>query len=236
MPRTLPALALRTQVLFPGQITQVTVGRGPSVAALDLHLDRKVDLVATLQLDPGLENPGPDDVAKVGVLCRVLRTMNLPDGSVRALVEVLSRCTVSDFHEAEREGTCCVPGRFAGPASDTKAVQAATRRVIELAREIFATSSPEKPPDALERALELHQEPERVCDHLAPQVGVIPAEAQELLEEPDLAKRMERLAWFMERSQQYALLKRTIADDVQKQMDAGQREYQLREQLKAIQK
>ncbi|MBM4389523.1 MAG: endopeptidase La [Deltaproteobacteria bacterium] len=236
MARYVPTVALRKQALFPGQITQLTFARGPSVSALDAHLDQKLDLVCVLQTDPGLENPGPEDVAKVGVLARVHRTMNLPDGGVRALVEVGERCTVSDFHESQNLGTCCTPGRFVTQPGDPKLVQAATKRVIELARDVFNTSATDKPPDALDKAIEMQSEPGRVCDHLASQIGIVPPEAQELLAEPSLVKRLERLAWFMERAQQYAVLRRRIADDVQKQMDAGQREYQLREQLKAIQK
>ncbi len=236
MARPFPTVVLRNVVLFPGTITNITVGRGPSVAALDAHLDRKVELVCVLQPDAGLENPGPNDVAPVGVLVRVLRTLNLADGSVRALVEVLDRCLVTAFEDAEEGGTRCVPGRFITKPGDPKQAQAAEKRVRELAPEVLSAGATEKPPEALARALELNLGPERICDHLAPQLGLAAAEAQELLGEVDLVKRLERMVWFLERAREYGLLKTRIAAEVQRAMDENQREYHLREQLKAIQK
>ncbi|GDX83041.1 Lon protease [Deltaproteobacteria bacterium] len=236
MPRYSPALALRNLVLFPGTITNITIGRGPSVLAMDVHLDKKLDLICVLQPDAGLENPGPGDVAKVGVLARILRTLNLPDGSVRAMVEVIERCTLTDFHDTPEGGTCATPGRFITKTGDLKGVQAAEKRVRELAPDVLTMTAPDKPPEALLRALELNVGPERVVDHLAPQVGLVAAESQELLAEPDLAKRLERLVWFLERAREYGILKTRIAAEVQRAMDESQREYHLREQLKAIQK
>ena len=236
MPRYFPALPLRSLVLFPGMLTNVTVGRGPSVAAMDAHLDKKLDLVGVLQPDGGLENPGPDDVARTGVLLKIQRTMNLPDGSVRALVEVGERCVVSEFQEHAEYGNRCVAGRFVLQPGDPKRVQAAERRVRELGPEVLAVHAQEKPPEPLGRAIDFNLGAERVSDHLAPQIGLTPLEAQELLDEPRLPERLERLVWFLERASEYGKLKVRIAADVQKAMDESQREYHLREQLKAIQK
>lgn len=236
MPRYFPAVPLRNVVLFPGMLTNVTLGRGPSVAALDAHLDKKLDLVCILQPDAGLENPGPEDVAKVGVTTRVLRSLNLADGSVRVLVEVLDRCVIGDFQESPDLGLCCAPGRFQTQPGDPKQVQAAEKRIRELAVEVLALLGPDKPPEPLTRALDLIEGAERVCDHLAGQIGLAPEEAQEILAEPKLPVRLERLVWFLERAREYGLLKHRIAAEVQRAMDENQREYHLREQLKAIQK
>ncbi len=236
MPRYFPAVPLRNVVLFPGMLTNVTFGRGPSVAALDAHLDKKLDLVCVLQPDAGLENPGPNDVAQVGVTTRVLRSLNLADGSVRVLVEVLDRCTITNFQESPDLGLCCSPGRFQTQPGDPKHVQAAEKRVRELAGEVLALLGPEKPPEPLTRALDLIEGAERLCDHLAAQIGLAPTEAQELLAEPKLPIRLERLVWFLERAREFGLLKHRIGAEVQRAMDENQREYHLREQLKAIQK
>jgi ATP-dependent Lon protease len=236
MPRYFPALPLRSLVLFPGMLTNVTVGRGPSVAAMDAHLDKKLDLVGILQPDAGLENPAAGDVADVGVFLKVLRTMNLPDGSVRALVEVGDRCGVSDFQDHGDQGHRCVPTRFALQPGDPKRVQAAERRVRELGPDVLTAQATEKPPDALVRTLDFNEGAERLADHLSPQIGLTALEAQELLSEPRLPERLERLVWFLERANEYGKLRQRIATEVQKAMDESQREYHLREQLKAIQK
>ena len=236
MARYVPAVPLRNQVLFPGSLAHVTIGRGPSVSALDAHLDRKLDLVFTLQPDAGLENPGPADVAPVGVIGKVLRSLNLPDGGVRVLVEVIARCALADFHEGSDMGTVCTKAPFPTRAGDPKVVQAAEKRVRELAPEVLALLGPDRPPESLTRAVELIADAERLGDHLAAQIGLAPAEAQELLAEPNLGVRLERLVWFLERARQFGLLKQRVAAEVQRAMDENQREYHLREQLKAIQK
>ena len=203
---------------------------------MDAHLDKGPDLICVLQPDAGLENPGPADVAAVGVLVRIVRTMNLPDGSVRAMVEVLDRCTVTDFHEAPDAGTRATAGRFVTKPGDLRSAQAAEKRVRELAPEVMALAAAERPPEALARVQDLNVGPERIVDHLAPQIGLAPLECQELLAEIDLVKRLERMVWFLERAKEYGVLKTRIAAEVQRAMDENQREYNLREQLKAIQK
>ncbi len=234
MPKLFPAVALRGTVQFPGMISTLTVPRGPSVSALDAHLDHHLDLVLVLQKDPGLENPGPEDVHPVGVLARALRTLGMPDGGVRVLFEILDRVHVRDFADHPTFGFACTPARFVTQPGDPRAVEAAEKRVRELAAEIF-TTNPDRPPE-LDQILNFQQGAERLADHLAPQLGLAPEEAQELLGEASLEKRMERLLWFAERARQYASISQRISKEVQTAMDASQREYFLREQLKAIQK
>ncbi len=232
MAKPFPTLPLRNQVLFPGTLVTLTIPR-TSVAPMDAHLDHKLDLIAVLQKDAGLENPGPDDVAEVGVACRVLKTLGLPDGSVRALVEPLDRVVVRDFHEHETFGWACTPARFPEKPGDPKKVEALDKRARELALEIFKAG--ERPPE-LEQVLGMQSGPTRVCDHLAPQLGLKPEEAQELLAEVAVDARLERLVWFLERARAYAEISQRIGREVQVAMDASQREYFLREQLKAVQK
>jgi ATP-dependent Lon protease len=235
MAKPFPTLPVRQPpVFFPGMIGTVTVPRGPSVAALDAHLDHKLDLVLVLQKDPGLENPGADDVQPVGVSARVLRTLGLPDGSVRALVEALDRVVIRDFEEHPTFGWGCTPGRFVTQPGDARRVQAAEQRARELAEAIF-TADRERPPE-LQQTLNFQLGAERLCDHLAPQLGLKLDEAQELLAEPALDARMDRLVWLLERAREYAQLSQRIAREVQTAMDQSQREYFLREQLKAVQK
>lgn len=234
MPRPHPAIALRGQVLFPGQLAAITVGRGPSVASMDAHLETQLELVLVLQKDAGLENPLADDVHAVGTFARIVRTLNLPDGGVRALVDVGERVFVREFGDSAKDGTICHPSRFATQPGDAKAVQAGERRLRELTHEIFA-GNPERPLE-LDKSLDMQHGPERVCDYVASQLGLAPDECQEILAEPKLDARLARMIWFLERQKEYATLSARIQREVQKNMDSSQREYHLREQLKAIQK
>ncbi len=234
MAKLFPAIPLRGIVLFPGMMSTLTIGRGPSVAALDAHLDHHLDLVLVLQKDPGLENPGPDDVHAVGVSARALRTLSLPDGGVRVLLEVQDRVLVKGFIEHPTFGFTSTPARFVTQPGDPRRLQAAEKRVRELAAEIF-TANPDRPTE-LDQVLSLQDGPERVIDHLAPQLGLGPDEAQDLLGQPALEARLERLIWFLERGKEYNTLSQRIAREVQVAMDATQREYFLREQLRVLQK
>ncbi len=233
MARIHPAIALRGVVFFPGVITPYTVQRGPALVALDHHLDHGVELVLATQKDPGLENPGPDDVYPIGVTAKVLRTLTLPDGGVRALVEVLQRVSLKDFGEHHSVGVGGLTGRAPTQPGDAAITQALERRARELGQELFA--GPDRP-EELDRALALQEGAERLADHLAGQLGLPFAEAQELLGELKLEKRLERLCWFMDRARHYAQITSRIHGEVQAAMDQSQREYFLREQLKAVQK
>ena len=235
MTKLFPAIPLRAAVYFPGMITSLTLPPGPAVMALDTHLDHHLDLVLVLQKDAGLEHPGPDDVHSVGALARVLRTLAMPDGGVRALFEFYERVSVREFSDHQTFGYACLPTRFVTQPGDPKTVQAAARRIREVAPEALGAGSPDRPPE-LDEALQLQESPERLVDHLAPQLGLSLAEAQELLAEPKLDGRAERLLWFLERTREYQVISQRVQRDVQKAMDASQREYFLREQLKAVQK
>ncbi len=235
MAKPFPTLPLKQlPVLFPGMIVPLTVPRGHTVAALDAHLDHKLDLIIAHQKDFGLENPGPDDCFPVGVSARVLRTLGLPDGGVRVLVEAIDRVHIREFGDHEGFGWACSPGRFSTQPGDPRRVQAAEQRARELAKEIFS-SNPDRPPE-LEQTTAFQLGAERLCDHLAPQLHLSALEGQELLSEPALDARMERLVWLLERAREYAKISQRISREVQVAMDASQREYFLREQLKAVQK
>ena len=235
MSRLVPAIALRVAVPLPGVITSLTIGPGPAIQAMDQHLDNKLELVLVLQRDAGLENPMGDDVFPVGVSVRVLRTLGLPDGGVKMLVESLHRTGIRDFGHHDLYGQACAPARFLTVPGSPKIVDALALRLRELAPKALSGPGPERPPE-LDTALDLQAGPERLCDHVIAQMALRPEEAQEIVGAPDLPTRLERAVWFVERQIAFGELSARIHKDVQSAMDLNQREYFLREQLKAVQK
>ncbi len=235
MSRLVPAIALRVAVPLPGVITSLTLGPGPAIHAMDQHLDNKVELVLVLQRDPGLENPGPDDVHPVGVSIKVLRTLGLPDGGVKMLVESLHRTSIRDFGSHDTFGYACQPARFLTLPGARQVVEALAQRLRDLAGQALSAPGPDRPPE-LDSALELQTTPERLCDHVISQLGLKPEEVQEVVGQADLGARLERAVWFVERQIAFGELSMRIHKDVQAAMDQNQREYFLREQLKAVQK
>jgi ATP-dependent Lon protease len=218
-------------------IASVTLPRGVGLLALDNYLDNFADkgqeLVLAVQKDEGLENPIADDLFAVGVTARVLRTLTLPDGSVRALLEGLERVAIRDFTETPL-GYQCSPARFSTQAGTPLKIQALEARIRELATGLFA-GAPDRPPE-LNQILAMQEGPERLCDHLTAQTGLSVPEMAEILVEQRLEARLERMCWFLERAKEYQSISQRIHADVQRAMDASQREYFLREQLKAVQK
>ena len=235
MPRLVPAIALRVAVPLPGVITSLTLGPGPAIQAMDQHLDHKLELVLVLQRDAGLENPGPDDVHTVGVSVRVLRTLGLPDGGVKMLVESLHRTSVRDFGMHDVFGFGCQPARFLTLPGSAQNVQALALRLRQLAPVALSAPGPERPPE-LDAALDLQENPERLCDHVVTQLGLKADESQEIVAAAELPARLERAVWFVERQIAFGELSARIHKEVQAAMDLNQREYFLREQLKAVQK
>ena len=235
MSRLVPAIALRVAVPLPGVITSLTLGPGPAIQAMDQHLDHKVELVLVLQRDAGLENPGPDDVFPVGVSVRVLRTLGLPDGGVKMLVESLHRTSIRDFGNHDVFGYACQPARFLTLPGSAQNVQALALRLRQLAPKALSAPGPERPPE-LDTALDMQDNPERLCDHVVTQLGLKPEESQEIVAAADLPARLERAVWFVERQIAFGEVSLRIHKEVQAAMDLNQREYFLREQLKAVQK
>jgi len=237
MAKLFPVVALRTGVFFPGSITSLVLPPGVATSAMDAHLDQRLDLLLVLQRDPGVENPVAADLHGIGVSVRVLKTLSLPDGGVRALFEVLDRVAVRDVQDHASFGRAGTAARHPTQPGNPMLVQALAQRIRDLVPKALPSGpSPQDRPPELDSALALHDAPERLADHVAAQLGLKDPEAQELLAEASLEKRLERLVWFMERAREYTALSERIAGEVQAAMDASQREYYLREQLKAVQK
>jgi ATP-dependent Lon protease len=238
MAKLLPTLPLRGTLIMPGTIAPLTLQRGPLLAALDAHIEQNGDLILVIQRDAGLENPIHSDLHPVGVRAQAVRTLTLPDGSVRVLIEAIERVLVRDFNEHAEYGYACSTARFhlqraEDPRLNDQRISALEHRVRELAQEILGR--PDQPAD-LPTNLSLQDTPERLCDHLATQLSLTVDEQAKILCEFSLLVRLEQILWFIERTREYNTISQRIHTEVQKVMDTSQREYYLREQLKQVQK
>ncbi|MGC8916451.1 MAG: endopeptidase La [Thermoanaerobaculum sp.] len=235
IPDVLPAVALKDVVIFPYVMIQIAVGRPRSVAAVDVAAASDRLFLVLTQKDPTQENPAPEDLYQVGTVVAIARMAKLPDGSMRMLVQGVSRARVEYFVEEEPFFRVRLT-RLEEPATDPndleveafiRTVRANLEKVAELGRPIA--------PDVMLLAAQL-EDGARLADLVASNLNIKPADAQKVLEAVDLKTRLRIVNEFLEHEIALLEVQRQIASQVQGELDKTQREYVLRQQLKQIQK
>jgi ATP-dependent Lon protease len=235
VPETLPILPVRDTVLFPGAVLPLTVGRESSLALVNsLQGDEKF-LGVVAQLDPRVEDPAAADLHKVGTLAKVHKTVKMPNGNVVIFLEGLQRIQVLDliglrpFLQARVQAEPDIIGE-----ADTE-LEALQRNAQDLFRDVVS-HSPQLSDDLQSVAMNIDH-PGRLTDFIA---GTLPSLStllrQELIETPSVRKRLESLIRELSKELEVLELRSKIHEQVQEQVSQNQREYLLREQMKAIQK
>src|ERR1700744_2134341 len=235
VPEVLPILPVRDTVLFPGAVLPLTVGRESSLAlvnALDGE-DKQLGVVA--QLDPRVEDPAAADLHKVGTLAKVHKTVKMPNGNVVIFLEGLQRIQITElitlrpYLRARVEAQPDVNGE-----SDAE-LEALQRNAQDLFRDVVSHSP--QLSDDLTSVSSAIDDPGRLADFIA---GTLPSLStlvrQELIETPNVRKRLEALIRELSKELEVLELRSKIHEQVQEQVSQNQREYLLREQMKAIQK
>ena len=235
VPDVLPVLPVRDTVLFPGAVLPLTVGRESSLALVNaLEGDEKL-LAVVAQLDPRIEDPSAADLHKVGTVAKVHKTVKMPNGNVVVFLEGLQRVQVAElvtlrpYMRARVEPQPDITGEV---DAELEALQ---RNAQELFRDVVG-HSPQLSDDLQSVALNI-DDPGRLADFIA---GTLPSLStlvrQELIETPNVRKRLEALIRELSKELEVLELRSKIHDQVQEQVSQNQREYLLREQMKAIQK
>jgi len=234
-PDTLAILPVRDTVLFPGAVLPLTVGRESSLALVNsLTGDEKL-LGVVAQLDPRVEDPAAADLHKVGTLAKVHKTVKMPNGNVVVFLEGLQRIRIVDllglrpFLRAAIEAAPDIIGE-----QDTE-LEALERNAQDLFRDVVS-HSPQLSDDLQNVAMNI-DDPSRLSDFIA---GTLPSLStllrQELIETSNVRKRLEILIRELSKELEVLELRSKINEQVQEQVSQNQREYLLREQMKAIQK
>ncbi len=233
LPDVLPVLALKDAVIYPYIILPLSVGGDPSVLAVDRALadDRILMLVA--QKDAAVDNPREGDLHELGTAAMVMRMLKLPDGRIRILVQGLARARVDHFSQTEPFLLARVR-RLDDPAveGDGMQVEALTRnvkdnleRVVNLGKQIS--------PEVMIIAANL-EEPGRLADLAASNLELKLEEAQGILATLDPLERLKRVNDMLLREVELLTMQQEISLQARGEMDRSQREYYLRQQLKAI--
>ncbi len=232
VPRTLPVLPLREAVPLPDTVTPLAVGQDRSVQLVNdvLAGDRLMVMVAAR--NPELETPGPDDLYDVGVVGAVARMLKVPDGTLRILVQGAQRVKI-DRWARETPYLVAEVSELLDVVEESPELTALMRNV----QETFHRIVEEVPylPEELQLAIANIDDPSALTHLIAGSLRMKTEEKQELLEEVDVAKRLRRLSEVLARELEVISIGTRIQSQVQSEIDKGQREYVLRQQLKAIQ-
>ncbi|GAA6164987.1 endopeptidase La [Pelagimonas sp. KU-00592-HH] len=228
-----PVLPLRDIVVFPHMIVPLFVGRDKSVRALEEVMQDDKQILLSSQIDPAEDDPQADGIYRAGVLANVLQLLKLPDGTVKVLVEGVSRVEITQFienesfFEAEAEYLTEMPG-------DAATIEALLRTVAD-EFERYAKVKKNIPEEALSAVAET-LEPAKLADLVAGHLGVEVDQKQELLETLSVSERLEKVYGLMQGEMSVLQVEKKIKTRVKSQMERTQREYYLNEQMKAIQK
>jgi ATP-dependent Lon protease len=232
----LPVLPVRDTVLFPNAILPLTVGRESSLRLIaDLKEDEKF-IAVVAQRDPRVDNPQPVDLYQIGTAAYIHKIIKLPSQSLFIFVEGLQRIALQEVVSMEPYlRTQVKPLDDVIPPPDQPGFDALVRSVTSLFQQVVQLSPTLS--DDLQTVVMNIDDPARLADFIAANLPSISnTEKQELLESLELTQRLERLNRQLARELEVQQLRSKIQSDVQDQVTASQREYYLREQMKAIQK
>ncbi|MGY6517251.1 MAG: endopeptidase La [Lysobacteraceae bacterium] len=230
----LPVLPLRDVVVYPHMVIPLFVGREKSVQALEQAMESDKQILLVAQTSPDVDDPGADDLFGFGTLAHVLQLLKLPDGTIKVLVEGVSRVRMEgwDSREGALTGTATVVESELG--RDEREVEVTVRSLMSLFEQ-YVKMNRKLPPELL-TTLSGIDEPGRLADTIAAHLAIRLPDKQKLLETLDIGARLELLIGFVDGEIDVQQLEKRIRGRVKSQMEKSQREYYLNEQMKAIQK
>jgi ATP-dependent Lon protease len=233
MPKVLPILGLSDLVIFPAMVAPLLVDSGPSTKLIDdvVGGDRLIGVV--LQRNPDADNPKPEELYEVGCAARVLKMLKFPDNTVRVLVEGLWRIQIKEFTSTNPylSARCDL---LPDVAESTVEVTALLRNAQNQFQEILRLS-PALSEQVKVAALNT-EEPGHFSDLIAANLNLSLDERQKLLETPSIRERLSRLLPLLNRELEVLSLSSKIQTDVATSISKSQRDFFLREQMRAIQR
>ena len=231
--RSFPILPLRDVVVYPHMVVPLFVGREKSILALEAAMDDDKLVVLVAQRDPGEDSPKIEQLYKVGTLASILQMLKLPDGTLKVLVEGITRVELETEVDEEAFGAVLVKNLKSTEIDETEID--ATLRSTNAMFEQYVNLSKKIPAEVIATVSGI-DDPHRLADTIASHMTLSLEQKQEILEVPGLKGRLEHLMGLMESEIDLFQIEQRIRGRVKKQMEKSQREYYLNEQMKAIQK
>lgn len=235
IPEVLPLLPVRDIVVFPYMVLPLFIGREMSIKATEAALNEHRMIFLTAQKSQDIEHPSPEDLYTVGTVGVIMRMLKLPDERVKILVQGIAKARVLDFEQQEPYYTARIERIEALPAPhpslEIEALIRTTKerleQVVHLGKSIM--------PDVM-TVIETLDDPGRLADIIASNLGLKVEALQPILETDDPVARLKMVNDILMKEHDVLSMQQKIQAEAKGEMDKTQREYFLREQLKAIQK
>ncbi len=233
VPESVPVLPLRDVVIFPGMVTPLLVGRPRSLAALDEAMKGDRLLLVLTQRQMNIDDPAPKDLYEMGSVVKILQLMRLVEGTMRILVEGVSRGQALRFHKTKKYLRADVRAVSASPVESTQ-MEAMVRSVSSQFTEYVQLNK--RIPDEVLRSVLPIEDPDRLADSIGSHLIAKIDAKQPLLEAIEIPERYRLLATILAEELEILRLEKKIEGEVRSQVQKNQKEFYLNEQLKAIRK
>lgn len=230
-----PMIPLRGMMIFPYSAVHLDVGRARSIQALDEAMLTGREIFFTMQKEVDSDEPGPEDLHEIGTIASIKQVLKLPGGTVRLLIAGLCRAKLEYYSQLEPYAVAVVREQpdVVGKDKRTRLQVEALKRRLREAFISFAALNKKYPPEAANHINGL-ENPGELADTVASYLFLPLEERQKLLETFDIIERMELLLGIIAKETEILELERKIGNRVHNQIDKNQKEYYLREQLRAI--
>ncbi|MDO8585491.1 MAG: endopeptidase La [Armatimonadota bacterium] len=232
LPRALPLVPLREAVYFPGQLFPLFVGRDKSIRALDQAMSKHKFILLAAQRVVAAEDPDVDGIYEVGLLAEIVQVLKVPDGTVRVMLEGVDRIRVIEYTHTEPYFKARYKVLRAAEEWSVE-IEALMRSVVTQFEQVVQNGR-SIPPEVMVSVVNM-DDPGRLADTIAPLLPVRVEVKQEILEIVPIRRRLEELNVILQKECEILEIQRNIRSRVEKEMGNTQREFILREQMKAIQ-
>ena len=234
IPKALPMLPVRDVVLFPAMVIPLAIGRDKSIRALEetMTSDRYIFVVTQKNLQ--IEDPSPNDIFQIGTVCEVLQMLKMPDGTLKVLVESITRAQWTDFRLSDKGYVEVGINLLDDSIENNPEVEAVMRSTVTLFEQ-YVKLNPRMPME-ISISISNIQEPSKLADTIASHISIKNSDKQSILETVDPLKRLDKIVQILNAEIEILNIERKIQNRVHSQIEKNQKEYYLNEQMKAIQK
>ncbi|HDH00625.1 MAG TPA: AAA family ATPase, partial [Nitrospirae bacterium] len=235
IPTSLPILPVRDIVIFPYMILPLFVGRDISIRAVDEAVSASKMILLVTQKDVNIEDPSTDELYTVGTVGTILRVLKIPDGRLKVLVQGIAKAKVLHYTQTEPFYIGNIEKVDDQKVSEVTIEDEALARNVKEQMDRSVALGKSLLPDIMV-LIENVEDPGKLADLVASSLGLKSEHAQEILELTDPILRLRKISELLNREVELLLVQQKIQSDAKGEIDKSQREYFLREQLKAIQK
>lgn len=228
-----PLLPLRGLIVYPTMVLHLDVGRDKSIQALEKAMVEDHLIFLTTQLDTSLQDPDEDDIYNIGTLTKVKQMLKLPNGTIRVLVEGLERAEIVSY--IDNDTYAAVSLRTFPDSAEKDAEHQALMRTLLSSFKQYIKMSKKNASETYTATADI-EEPGRLADIVTSHLPLQVKEKQEILEAIDVKNRLSMVIDFINNEREILQLEKKIGERVKRSMERTQKEYYLREQMKAIQK